>query len=198
MSDKEIIKVLKEISRCRKLAYISNSVQAKLLRNTLKESIFSKNLVEDAFARSVPVGPQSMTDWDNSPPRSGGTLASKSKVSSEKFREYPAPDVVEDDMMKAVDADALRGDDPAVVFGTGSGPGTYRDLLQALKAAEDAADGAAADVSTADDMISSFVNVYPTLDPPDKMRVRSAARAYILGFKKDLQRKQARQFTLNF
>lgn len=180
MTNREIVKQLREAAQQKKLEYVVNSVKARLARKALKESLFSKkSLKEDVTpAATAPgMGGSSVTTTPSSLRRFGSGLKSSS------FDEYPKPDVVEDDVEAALEK-PMSPNTIAARFLMGQGAGTYRQLLADLKAAEDAASSAKVSAMTADDLIDTFKNFYPELTPEEQKRVRAGARKYLLGFKR--------------
>jgi hypothetical protein len=105
------------------------------------------------------------------------------KPSSTDFSKYPTADELEDSMFRALEK-PLSDTDAAVVFGTGKGPGTYRDLLSKLKSSQDTAGDAAKQAVTAETFLKMFENDYPNLSDAEKKTVRGAARKFLLGMKK--------------
>lgn len=180
MTNREIVQQLREAAQQKKMEYIVHSVRAKLLRKTLKESLFGrKSMNEDITpATSAPSGTRSTTT-----PSDVAKSMKHARVGSALYAKFPKPEEIEDSMIKSLDG-PLTNTDPAVVFGTGSGPGTYRDLLKALKDAEDAVQGASTGVMDAEALIKAFQEDYPKFSADEQKKVRGAARKFLLGMKR--------------
>jgi hypothetical protein len=182
MTNAEILQQLREAAKQKRTEYIIQSVKAKIARKTIKESIIrAKALNEDVTpaVSGLSAGGRTTTPSDVKKP---GAM-----VGSASYAKYPDPSSIEDEVLMALSADKkYSGTDAAVVFLTGKGPGTYRQLLSDMREAEAAAAGAKDSAMTADSLIDAFQSFYPTLSPEEQKRVRGAARKFLLGFKRGL------------
>jgi len=175
MNDRQLVNLLKEIANKKRLEYVKHSVRAKLLRKSLVEArARGKFLKEDVTQANAAPGMRATTEVPFGRP-AGGSLKSSS------YENYPDPTEVEDTLEQLIDSDALSGTESLAVFGMGSGPGTYRQLLADLKSASSSAAGAQSAAWSLDKIIAAFTD--PTLPDSDKLKIRRAARSVL--YKRD-------------
>lgn len=185
MTNVQMLQILKEASRQKKMDYIVHAVKAKIARKALKESLFRGNSLNEDLTPTtsgISVGAGSRTKAPSD------IKTSDVKVSSAGFAKFPDPNDIEDEILMSVDSEKkYSGSDAAVVFFTGKGPGTYRKLLSDLKSAQDAAKSSKASAMSADELISAMQKM-DSFSPEEQAKVKRNARAYILGFAKDKAR----------
>ena len=168
MNDKKVIAMLKEVSRRKRIEYIKNEVKARILRKRLVEGLKSSKRLVEQFTSQMGGSSKSVTAGDL---KSHGK---SSTVSSAGFDKYPQPDDLEDQILKLVDDDALSGSDSLTVFGTGKGPGTYRQLIADFKASTSDSQSAKSMSMSIDDIVKAMSE--PGKSEEDSKKLSAAAR----------------------
>lgn len=176
MTNREIVKLLREAAQQKRAEYVIHSVKAKLARKTLKESISRGDALNE-----------DIRDVGSAYERGrSATSGVRTAVGAPKVKGYPAIDRVEFEAQALLDGgkNKLDASDEIAQFFIGQGAGSYRQLLADLINAQEMAAQAKDSAMTADELINAFQNFYPTLTPDEQRKVRGAARRYLLGFKK--------------
>jgi hypothetical protein len=176
MTNREIIAALREAANQKKMEYVVHSVREKLARNTLKESLFRGNPLNEDIRDVGSAYERRRTPFD----------AANTTVGAPKLTGYPAIDRVEFEAEALLSGGkkGLDASDEIAKFFVGTGAGTYRRLLADLISARSAAAKAKDSAMTAEDLIDAFQRLYPSFSPEDQRKIRGAARKYLLGFKR--------------
>lgn len=172
MNNKKIIGMLKEVSRRKRIEYIVEEVKSRLLRKELVESLKSSKRLVEQFQNKLDTGKVV------APSETGQR---QSRVSSADFSKYPDPSDIEDQILALVDADNLSPSDSLAVFGTGSGPGTYKQLITDFKNSVSSSQNAKQTANSIDDIVSSMLS--PGKSEEDLKKLRSAAARILRGTK---------------